>query len=130
TPRLLMQNELVWWFVEAEPKAMAEAMVQVRQVVAAAPQLVSRIQIVQIAPLAEQLPPAIDASVQLVQSPLRIEASEKQGEYQVVPRDVARLTRLMRGIQLGIALGGGGARGMAHLGVLEVCEREGIYFDR
>jgi predicted acylesterase/phospholipase RssA len=61
---------------------------------------------------------------------LRIQASEQQGEHLVVPRDVARLTRLMRGIQLGIALGGGGARGMAHLGVLEVCEREGIYFDR
>ncbi|MGI9458079.1 MAG: patatin-like phospholipase family protein, partial [Aeoliella sp.] len=46
------------------------------------------------------------------------------------PRDVSRLTRQMRGIQVGLALGGGGARGIAHIGVLEVCEREGIYFDR
>ena len=35
----------------------------------------------------------------------------------------------MRGIRLGIALGGGAARGMAHLGVLEVLEQAGITFD-
>ncbi len=32
-------------------------------------------------------------------------------------------------IKIGLALGGGGARGLAHLGVLEVLEREGIVFD-
>jgi predicted acylesterase/phospholipase RssA len=32
-------------------------------------------------------------------------------------------------LQFGLALGGGGAKGMAHLGVIEVLNREGIYFD-
>lgn len=31
--------------------------------------------------------------------------------------------------KIGLALGGGGARGLAHLGVLKVLEREGIQFD-
>jgi predicted acylesterase/phospholipase RssA len=44
--------------------------------------------------------------------------------------DLSRLAHAMRGIQIGLALGGGGARGMAHLGVLEVCQDEGIFFDR
>lgn len=130
TPRLLMQHELVWWFVESEPQAVATAMAQIRQLVAAAPQLVSRIQVVEMARLADRLPAATKRSFQLAQPSLRIQVRERRENFEVVPRDLARLTRLMRGIQLGIALGGGGARGMAHLGVLEVCEREGIYFDR
>jgi predicted acylesterase/phospholipase RssA len=39
------------------------------------------------------------------------------------------LTRHLDGIRIGLALGGGGARGMAHLGVLRALEREEIYFD-
>ncbi len=36
---------------------------------------------------------------------------------------------MSRRIKIGLALGGGGARGLAHLGVLKVLEREGIAFD-
>src|SRR6185369_9743182 len=35
----------------------------------------------------------------------------------------------LRGIQIGLALGGGAARGMAHLGVLKTLEQHGIYID-
>ena len=35
----------------------------------------------------------------------------------------------LRGKKVGLALGGGGARGLAHIGVLEVLEREGIPID-
>jgi predicted acylesterase/phospholipase RssA len=40
-----------------------------------------------------------------------------------------RIVHHLRGIQIGLALGGGAARGMAHLGVLKVLERNGIYID-
>jgi predicted acylesterase/phospholipase RssA len=40
-----------------------------------------------------------------------------------------RLVRRLRGIQLGLSLAGGGARGMAHLGVFRAFERAGIGFD-
>ncbi len=36
----------------------------------------------------------------------------------------------MRGIQIGLALGGGAARGMAHLGVLKTLEESGIIIDQ
>lgn len=42
---------------------------------------------------------------------------------------VARLARRLRGVTLGLALAGGGARGMAHLGVLRAFDRAGIGFD-
>lgn len=40
-----------------------------------------------------------------------------------------RLVHYLRGIQIGLALGGGAARGMAHLGVLKALEQNGIYVD-
>jgi predicted acylesterase/phospholipase RssA len=40
-----------------------------------------------------------------------------------------RLVHLVRGIQIGLALGGGAARGMAHLGVLKGLEQNGITVD-
>ena len=41
-----------------------------------------------------------------------------------------RLVHFMRGIQIGLALGGGAARGMAHLGVLKTLEDSGIFIDQ
>ncbi len=40
-----------------------------------------------------------------------------------------RIVHHLRGIQIGLALGGGAARGMAHLGVLKALEQHGIYVD-
>jgi NTE family protein len=40
-----------------------------------------------------------------------------------------RLLHLVRGVQIGVALGGGAARGMAHLGVLKALEQNGIVVD-
>ncbi len=40
-----------------------------------------------------------------------------------------RIVRHLRGVKVGIALGGGGARGMAHLGVLRVLDRSRVGFD-
>ena len=42
---------------------------------------------------------------------------------------VDRLVHLLRGVQIGVALGGGAARGMAHLGVLRALEQCGITVD-
>ncbi len=40
-----------------------------------------------------------------------------------------RLARALRGVSLGIALAGGGAKGMAHFGVLHALEQAGLSFD-
>jgi predicted acylesterase/phospholipase RssA/CRP-like cAMP-binding protein len=47
----------------------------------------------------------------------------------VVIDGFARLMHRVRGIQIGVALGGGAARGMAHLGVLKALEDNGIAAD-
>lgn len=53
--------------------------------------------------------------------------SATQGK--VVFAGFERLVHLVRGIQIGVALGGGAARGMAHLGVLKALEENGIAVD-
>jgi predicted acylesterase/phospholipase RssA/CRP-like cAMP-binding protein len=40
-----------------------------------------------------------------------------------------RVVRALRGYSIGLALAGGGAKGMAHLGVLRVLEQAGLSFD-
>jgi len=42
---------------------------------------------------------------------------------------IERIVHHLRGIQIGLALGGGAARGMAHLGVLKALEQHDIYID-
>src|SRR6516225_7312916 len=46
-----------------------------------------------------------------------------------VQRLGSTLIHYLRGVQIGLALGGGAARGMAHLGVLKSLEQHGIYID-
>jgi NTE family protein len=43
---------------------------------------------------------------------------------------VERIVHHLRGVSVGLALGGGAARGMAHLGVLQVLQEAGIVIDR
>jgi NTE family protein/lysophospholipid hydrolase len=45
------------------------------------------------------------------------------------PGDVARLARMMTGAGCGLVLGGGGARGIAHLGVIRALEEAGVPID-
>ncbi len=59
--------------------------------------------------------------VQLAESPERPTRLQQQG--------IDRIVRHISGIRLGLALGGGAARGMAHFGVLRAFNRAGIGFD-
>ena len=55
---------------------------------------------------------------------------EENQKQTLMKRDLSRLFHLANDIQLGIALGGGGARALAHIGVLAALEEHEIYFDR
>ena len=46
-----------------------------------------------------------------------------------LPGDVARLARMLTGTGCGLVLGGGGARGLAHLGVIRALEEAGVPID-
>jgi NTE family protein len=47
----------------------------------------------------------------------------------LLQQGLERIVHHLRGVQIGLALGGGAARGMAHLGVFKALEQHGIYVD-
>lgn len=47
----------------------------------------------------------------------------------LVPSHAARLARSLRQLSVGLVMGGGGARGLAHVGVLAALEEEGVPID-
>lgn len=51
------------------------------------------------------------------------------GQGQLLINGFERLVHHLRGVRIGLALGGGGARGMAHLGILKALEDHGIVVD-
>jgi NTE family protein len=66
----------------------------------------------------------------LVQRDLLLAINEAtNGQARLFRQGMDRIVRHLRGITLGLALGGGAARGMSHLGVLRSFDREGISFD-
>ena len=66
----------------------------------------------------------------LVQRDFKVSASEPQpNQGRTLLDGFERLVHQLRGVRIGIALGGGGARGMAHLGVLKALENSGIVVD-
>lgn len=56
--------------------------------------------------------------------------SPKTNQGCLLSKGIERIVQFLRGIQIGLALGGGAARGMAHLGVLHALEEAGIFVDR
>ncbi len=78
----------------------------------------------------DQLVPHWPELRSLVQRDFKISFSEpgiNQGN--LLKLGIERIVHYLRGVQIGIALGGGAARGMAHLGVLKALEENGIYVD-
>lgn len=79
----------------------------------------------------EQPPPSLPSSESLHFLRVKFSAANRDKPHQVnlEHASVLRLSRYLSGIRIGLALGGGGARGIAHVGVTEVFAKHGIVFD-
>ena len=124
---LLSPCEEIWWLSESR---YAEGAAQrLRELAETAPALAARTYWIWIlrkderfSPLLPELPIArLDFKITLDDDPQR--ASRRQRH------SIDRLVRQLRGTRLGVALGGGAARGLAHLGALRALDRAGIHFD-
>jgi predicted acylesterase/phospholipase RssA/CRP-like cAMP-binding protein len=66
----------------------------------------------------------------LVGRDFKISNSEAKSPWgKALSNGMERLLHYLRGIRVGVALGGGAARGMSHLGVLKALEENGIVID-
>ncbi len=125
---LLALCEQVWWLVE--PADAARPIENLRALVRAAPAVAQRIHLVWILREADHVGPRKDRGLGIAEPDFKVPLGDDGSQRPPsVRRAISRLVRHLYGVRLGLALGGGGARGLAHLGVLRVLEREGIYFD-
>ncbi|KCV72479.1 hypothetical protein H696_00075 [Fonticula alba] len=79
-----------------------------------------------LAPIARAAKKTFSSLMHKTMSPLSLSTSALLAAQ---ARDFARLARHVTGTSVGLSLGGGGARGLAHLGVLRALERDNIPVD-
>ena len=74
--------------------------------------------------------PYVPALYELVQPGFKLSFEEPAADQgTLLQHGLERIVHHLRGIRIGLALGGGAARGMAHLGVFKALEQGGIYVD-
>ena len=125
--RILVQCEQVFWL--SRPRNAPETKSKFQTLLQSEPRLADKLYWGWLLPDSynlENLPTPPD---DLPAPDLKIVMGESSQPTRDERMSISRLVRFMRKTRLGLALGGGAARGMAHLGVLKAFENEGIYFD-
>jgi predicted acylesterase/phospholipase RssA/CRP-like cAMP-binding protein len=117
----------IYWCVS--PENWQDSMPRLSEILSRSPTWRDKITVVwllsreQRAPLAPELRALVSRDVKIVlDEPVQRQDAALAGGLE-------RLVHLVRGVQIGVALGGGAARGMAHLGVLKALEQRGITVD-
>ncbi len=120
--------EEIWWLVE--PAEWLVARERLKELLSTAPHLAARTRLVWFVRNRDPLPPHECQALGIAERDFRIVMADDPAQpHRYQRQSIAMLVRHLNGIRIGLALGGGGARGMAHLGVLRGLEKEGIYFD-
>lgn len=68
--------------------------------------------------------------VDLVERDFKIPLSQSPNSSTLYEQGISRIVHYVRGVCIGVALSGGAARGMSHLGVLKALDEAGITIDR
>ena len=126
--RILSYVDVVLWCVR--PQDARAAVVLLDGLVKSVPSWRDKIRIVWVLDHNEPIAPYVPELRQLAGRDFKLTFEAPRANQNTLPlHGFERIVHHLRGIQIGLALGGGAARGMAHLGVLKALERHGIYID-
>lgn len=126
--RLMSYADILLWCVR--PQDVAAAIQTLKTVQRAAPHLREKARLVWVLNDDAPQPPSVPDLHELVARDFKVYSGElKPNQGKLLARGVERILHHLRGVQIGLALGGGAARGMAHLGVLKALEEHGIFVD-
>jgi len=78
----------------------------------------------------EKVAPLVPELSQLTKRDFKVQSADSQRFTRLSTQGIDRIAHYLRDVSIGIALSGGAAHGMAHLGVLKALEEEGITIDR
>ena len=125
---LLIHADIVLWCVR--PQDVREAVHLLQRLEKNVPRWRDKIRIVWVLENNAPVAPYVPELYELAERDFKL-TLEAPGANQnsLLQHGFERIMHHLRGIQIGLALGGGAARGMAHLGVLKALERHGIYID-
>ena len=119
--------EMVLWCVT--PQTWRDSVEQLQAIIAESPSWRDKVYIVWMLDREQSAPPASELT-ELAKGNIKVSFSELgQNQGRALNYGFERLIHLLRGVQIGVALGGGAARGMVHLGVLKALEQSGIIVD-
>jgi NTE family protein len=125
---VLLFCEQVFWCIRPDQwKTLARRLKSIEE---AAPVWREKISIVWLLDGDQEVAPVVPELKKLALEDFKITLAEpKPLQSKVLVNGIERLVHQLRGIRIGLALGGGAARGMAHLGVLKALEQNGIIVD-
>lgn len=128
-PRLLKYADVVLWCVQ--PQDVAAALDTLKALDPLVPGLRGKVCLVWMLTMGAPAPPYVRELCEFAARDFKTHSGElirpRQGK--LVQQGLERIVRYLRGVQIGLALGGGAARGMAHLGVLKSLEEHGVFVD-
>ncbi len=125
---VLLLCEQVFWCIR--PDDWQQAAQGLRQIQEITPVWREKIGVVWLLNHVQPWAPAVPELRELAVEDYKVSLDQpKSGQSQVLAHGLQRLVHQLRGIRIGVALGGGAARGMAHLGVLKALEQNGIVVD-
>ncbi len=121
-------SEMVFWCVTPDHwKASIDCL---KSVLERSPNWREKINVVWLLNDGSQLAPLVPELNQLAKRDFKLSFDPPaQNRSRELVNGFERIIHQLRGVRIGVALGGGAARGMAHLGVLKVLEQNGIFID-
>jgi NTE family protein len=126
--RFLSYVDVALWCIR--PQDARAAVYLLRELVKSTPGYRDKLRIVWVLDNKDQLAPYVPELRQLAERDFKLTFDDPAPtQSSLLQHGIERIVHHLRGIQIGLALGGGAARGMAHLGVLKTLEQHGIYVD-
>ncbi|MGD9647686.1 MAG: patatin-like phospholipase family protein [Pirellulales bacterium] len=124
-PALLGHCDQIWWLVE--PRFVEASCESLQRLLAVEPALAPRTHLVWIQDELDRFAPRVDLDIGRPDFKVVLSEADRPGSQRF--QSLRRLAHHLQGFRVGVALGGGGARGLAHLGVLDELSRAGVVFD-
>jgi predicted acylesterase/phospholipase RssA/CRP-like cAMP-binding protein len=125
---MLMLCEEIWWLVEIDdmPRSLRDLDLLLQK----RPALADRIHWIWVRRSPTGIVPIRPRRLAIAKPDFQVTVQgTDMAALSAAPAGLSRLVHHVIGRKIGLALGGGGAKGMAHLGVLNVLEDAGIHFD-
>jgi NTE family protein len=114
-----------------DAKSSAQLIGTLKSVLSETPRIKEKLYVIRVLDIGEQVAARIPELERLCRRDFKVDRRELGNGISCTRKSgLERVVHHLRGVSVGLALGGGAARGMAHLGVLNVLDEEGITIDR